>query len=99
MSNTAMTYHYAVNWPLGRMSYSSGRPARHVYRFASAAARDAWVADGNPYTSGPHYRESVRRREVEAEIRRAARRHELEFPSCPSPWTWDGEDGRDVLLS
>jgi len=68
---TARKY-YAVEWPYGRIAWSSeyGTPSTAL-AFATRAARDAWVGAGNAYTTQAGAREALTAAEVQ--------RHHLEI--------------------
>lgn len=79
---------YAVEWPCGiATNGNTGRPHRTVHRFQSAEDRAEWKARGGDFRTGPRFRESTTRREIEAEIRRAATLH-----PCGDPWMCCGDE-------
>ena len=64
--------YYAITYPCGVASDSRGNRYGTYHVFRSRGARDAWVADGNPYRTGADYREALPAgdREIRAKLRK-----------------------------
>ncbi len=79
-------YHYAATYPFGAgmTDYRTRRVIRRIYRFETAAQRDAWVYEGNPYQSRADHREALTLRQIQPELRRA---HNSSPTGAP---IWDG---------
>lgn len=86
---------YAVRWPFGVATHANtGHPIRTVARFTSAADRDAWAYEGNPYPTASNYREPVSLAEVRPDIRRAAR----QAPQGEPVWDYQGDIQGSFLI-
>jgi hypothetical protein len=79
-------YHYTATYPFGAgmTDYRTRRVIRRIYRFETAAQRDAWVYEGNPYQSRADHREAVTLRQIRQEIIKAATLSPQGLP------VWDG---------
>jgi hypothetical protein len=55
---TTRTY-YAIEHVYGICCDDRGNRIGTHHRFGTRAARDAWVADGQPYRTNPGYREEI----------------------------------------
>ena len=88
-------YHYAATYPFGAgmTDYRTRRVIRRIYRFETAAQRDAWVYEGNPYQSRADHREALTLRQIQPELRRAAAR----APQGVPVWHGDETPGESLV--
>ena len=61
----------AIEYAYGRNVENNGNRADRVLEFTSKRLRDAWVADGNVYTTNPGYRENLSAQQSGARCLRA----------------------------